>query len=44
MHSRQDEPFDRGRPGLMPEDGRISFHYVGDVIPMLSNRRNRIRT
>ncbi len=34
MHSRQDEPFDRSRPGLMPEAGRTFFHYVGDVIPM----------
>ncbi|ABK13150.1 sel1 repeat family protein [Burkholderia cepacia] len=34
MHYRNDELFDRSRPGLMPEDGRIFFHYVGDAIPM----------
>ncbi len=34
MHDRREELFDRSRPGLMPEDGRIFFHYVGDVIPM----------
>ncbi|WP_438820489.1 DUF6396 domain-containing protein [Burkholderia lata] len=34
MHYRKEELFDRSRPGLMPEDGRIFFHYVGDVIPM----------
>ncbi|AOI80281.1 MULTISPECIES: tetratricopeptide repeat protein [Burkholderia] len=34
MHYRNEELFDRSRPGLMPEDGRIFFHYVGDAIPM----------
>ncbi|KUY90438.1 hypothetical protein WS48_03600 [Burkholderia sp. RF7-non_BP1] len=34
MHYSKDELFDRSRPGLVPEDGRIFFHYVGDAIPV----------
>jgi TPR repeat protein len=34
MHYSKDELFDRSRPGLVLEDGRIFFHYIGDAIPM----------
>ncbi|WP_322025502.1 DUF6396 domain-containing protein [Burkholderia sp. BCC1977] len=34
MHYSKDELFDRSRPGLVLEDGRIFFHYVGDAIPV----------
>ncbi|KVL28449.1 hypothetical protein WS97_27630 [Burkholderia territorii] len=34
MRYGKDELFDRSRPGLVPEDGRIFFHYVGDAIPV----------
>jgi hypothetical protein len=27
------ESFDRTRPGLVPEDGRIYFHYLGQLVP-----------
>ncbi len=28
------ELFDRSRPGLRPEDGRIQFHYLGQLVAM----------
>lgn len=33
MHYKKDELFDRTRPGLVYEDGRIRFHYIGDAMP-----------
>ncbi|WP_353627707.1 DUF6396 domain-containing protein [Ralstonia pseudosolanacearum] len=33
MHYKKDELFDRTRPGLEDEDGRIEFQYVGDALP-----------
>lgn len=33
MHYKKDELFDRSRPGLEYEDGRIRFHYIGDAMP-----------
>ncbi|MHA6828323.1 tetratricopeptide repeat protein [Ralstonia pseudosolanacearum] len=33
MHYKKDELFDRTRPGLAYEDGRIRFHYMGDALP-----------
>ncbi|WP_246216117.1 tetratricopeptide repeat protein [Paraburkholderia agricolaris] len=33
LRYEKDELFDRTRPGLVPEDGRLLFHYVGEPIP-----------
>jgi len=34
MHYRARESFDRTRPGLKDEDGRIVFHYLGLAVPI----------
>ena len=33
MRYEQGELFDRSRPGLVPEDGRILFHFLGRPVP-----------
>ncbi|KIQ20855.1 hypothetical protein RT97_27840 [Variovorax paradoxus] len=34
MRYARGELFDRTRPGLMPEDGRIQFHYLGELVAL----------
>lgn len=34
MHYAHGELFDRTRPGLRDEDGRIAFHYMGQLVPV----------
>jgi uncharacterized protein len=36
MRYEADELFDRSRPGLRPEDGRIQFHYLGQPVAAAS--------
>jgi uncharacterized protein len=37
MRYAQGELFDRSRPGLRDEDGRIQFHYLGDLVAVQSH-------
>ncbi len=36
MQYREGELFDRSRPGLRPEDGRLQFHYLGELVAVQS--------